>query len=312
MQHYQIFFSIFSAVILFLYGLGAFSNELKEVVGDKLQSIVSKLTSNKISAFFVGAIFTLLIQSSTAVSSLTVTFVNTGIITFADSLAVMIGAHVGTTATAWLVSMKLTGLGPIFIVLGTLIGFLPYKVSLFGKAIFYFGFIFFSLDLISGTLTPLKTNQDLLNLLIYAKTPFLGILLGIALTIILQSSTVVTGLAVVFVQQGIIPAYDSIPIVLGANIGTTTTAVFASLRMNDVAKKAAISNFIMVLTGVMIFFPFIVPFSNWVMNTASEPAQTVAIAHLAFNLTNALIFLILLKPFAKGMDNIFNKLRTTQ
>ena len=310
MERYQIFFSIFSAVILFLYGLGAFSNELKEVVGDKLQSVVSKLTSNKISAFLVGAFFTLLVQSSTAVSSLTVTFVNTGIITFANSLAVMIGAHVGTTATAWLVSMKLTGLGPLFIVLGTVIGFLPYKIRLFGKAIFYFGFIFFSLDLISGTLAPLRTNQDLLNLLIYAKTPVLGILLGILLTIILQSSTVVTGLAVVFVQQEIIPAYDSIPIVLGANIGTTTTAIVAALRMNDVAKKAAISNFIMVLTGVAIFFPFIVPFSNWVMDKANEPSQAVAIAHLAFNLTNALIFLILLRPFASGMDKIFTKIRS--
>lgn len=304
MGNYQIILSIFSAIILFLHGLSSFNKELKEVFGEKLQGFVSKITANRFSAFLVGAVFTVFIQSSTAVSTLTVSFVNAGIITFVDSLAVMIGASVGTTATAWLVSLKLTGLGPIFIVLGSIIGFLPTKFKVFGRGIFYFGFIFFSLDLISQAIGPLKTDQDILDLLLYAKTPILGVVIGAFLTIILQSSTVVTGLAIIFVQQGILPAVDSIPIVLGANIGTTTTAIVASFKMSIFAKKAALANLVMTTIGVALLFPFIDVFSAWVLNHASEPSLAVAIAHLTFNLINAIIFMIFLKPFARLMEKI--------
>src|SRR5690606_35997656 len=145
---------------------------------------------------------------------------------------IMLGSYVGTTGTAWLVSLKLTGIGPTFIVLGSLINLLPIRAKVFGKALSYFGFIFFSLDLTSTALGPLKDSTQLRELLLFTNTPTKGIFMGILLTIILQSSTVVTGLAIIFVQQRLLLPADSIPIVLGANIGTTFTALFASLKMS--------------------------------------------------------------------------------
>lgn len=306
MDSYQIFFSIFSAVILFLFGLGAFSTELKQAAGNKLESIMKKLTSNRFIAFLVGLLFTAVIQSSAAVTSLAVSMVNGGVLTFAGAIAIMLGAYIGTTATAWMVSFKLTNIGPVFIVLGALLSALPFKVKVFGKAVFYFGFIFFSLDLVSTSIAPLKDSVILTNLLLYTSNSLVSIGIGVLLTIILQSSTVVTGLAIIFVQQHLITPADSIPIVLGANIGTTFTALFASFRMSKNAQKAAVSNTLINTIGVILLYPFLSPYTEWVLKTAPNDSMVVATAHLSFNIVLVTIFLIALTPFVSLIEKIFS------
>lgn len=306
MQNYQIIFSIFSAIILFLFGLGAFSAELKTAAGNKLEEIMKKLTANRFIGFGVGLIFTTIIQSSTAVSSLAVSLVDSGVLSFAGATSIMLGSYIGTTATAWLVSFKLTNIGPIFIVLGTLISAIPFKIKVFGKGIFYFGFIFFSLDLVNTAIIPLKDSEQLTSLLLYTSNTMLSILIGVFLTVILQSSTVVTGLAIIFVQQGLITPIDSIPIVLGANIGTTFTALFASIRMSRMAKKAALTNTLINSIGVMIIYPFLTPFSEWVLKLAPDESMVVAMAHLSFNVVLVTIFLVILTPFIKLVDRVFD------
>lgn len=305
MQNYQIIFSIFSAIILFLFGLSAFSAELKLAAGNKLEEIVKKLTANRFIGFLVGVIFTVIIQSSTAISSLAVSFVDSGILSFAGAIAIMLGSYIGTTATAWLVSFKLTNIGPIFIVMGALLSVIPSKLKVFGKGVFYFGFIFFSLDLVSSSITPLKESEWLTSLLLHTSSKALSILVGVVLTIILQSSTVVTGLAIIFVQQGLLLPIDSIPIVLGANVGTTFTALFASLKMNKNAKKFAFSNTLINSIGVFLLYPFLGKFSDWVMKIAPNESMVVAVAHLSFNLVLVSIFLVMLTPFVKMIDRIF-------
>lgn len=305
MQNYQIIFSVVSAIILFLYGLSAFSAELKLAAGDKLESIMRKLTANRFMGFGVGLIFTVIIQSSAAVSSLAVSMVDSGILTFAGATSIMLGAYIGTTATAWLVSFKLTNIGPIFIVLGTLISMVPLKVKVFGKGIFFFGFIFFSLDLVNTAIAPLKEEPILIDLLLYTSNSFISILIGIFLTILLQSSTVVTGLTIIFVQQMLIAPVDSIPIVLGANIGTTFTALFASIRMSNTARKSAFANTLINIIGVLLIYPFLDSFSGWVLKNAPSEEMVVATAHLSFNLVLVTIFLITLTPFVKLMDRLF-------
>jgi Na/Pi-cotransporter len=266
---------------------------------------MEQLTANRFIAFFVGMIFTVIIQSSTAVSSLAVSMVDGGILSFAGSLAIMLGSYVGTTATAWLVSFKLTGIGPIFIVLGTLISLLPFKINVFGKGVFFFGFIFFSLDLVSSSIAPLRESKLLTDLLLYTSNEIISILVGVALTVVLQSSTVVTGLTIIFVQQGLLQPADSIPIVLGANIGTTFTALFVSFNMSRNAKKFAVSNTLINIIGVILFIPFLERFTTWVLSISPDPTMVVAIAHLGFNVILVSIFLILLTPFVKLIDRIF-------
>lgn len=305
MANYQIIFSILSAIILFLFGLSSFSQELKVAAGTKLKAIMSRLTANRFIAFTVGAFFTAIIQSSTAVSTLAVSLVDTKVLSFSGAIAILLGAYIGTTGTAWLVSLKLTGIGPFFIVLGTLISLLPFKIHIFGKALFYFGFIFFSLDLVSASLEPLKENPHVIELLLHTNSTTKGIFIGILLTIILQSSTVVTGLTVIFVQQSLLLPESSIPIVLGANIGTTATALLASLGMSLTAKKTAVANTIINIVGVLVILPFMTPFTHWVLNISPSPSLVVAISHLSFNIVLVTIFMCLLTPFVNLMNKLF-------
>lgn len=305
MQNNEIFFSILSAIILFLFGLSAFSHELQKAAGNKLKEIVDVITRNRFSAFFAGLVFTVLIQSSTAVTSLTVSLVNSGSLAFKGALAIILGAYVGTTATAWLVAFKVTGIGPIFIVMGALLGFFPSRMKVFGKGVFYFGFIFFSLDLISHSLTPIKENEAFINILSLAINPFWGILIGICMTVMVQSSAVITGLAIILVQHGMLSPEQSIPIVLGANLGTTLTPLLVSFSMNRNSQRVAISNTLITTIGIILILPFLPFFTAFVLKNSPNESAVVAIAHLTFNLILVSIFMTLLDPFVKFMDRYF-------
>lgn len=152
----QSLFAAVSAIILFIYGLQGFSRELRAIGGDALQAWLGRMTASRWRGFAIGALATAAMQSSSAVTSLTTALVDASAISFRASLGVLLGANVGTTATAWLVSLKLTSIGPFFIVLGALLSVLPKHLSVAGKSVFYFGLIFFALDLISAELKPVN------------------------------------------------------------------------------------------------------------------------------------------------------------
>lgn len=287
-------FAAISAVVLFLYGLQGFSRELQEIGGVRLKLWLERVTAKSWRGFLIGALATAVVQSSSSITSLAVTLVNSGVISFRASLGVLLGANVGTTATAWLVSFKLTGIGPVFIVLGALTSAVPSRWRMAGKAIFYFGLVFFALDLISSTLGPLRDQPLVREWLAKATTPWLGVLLGFVFTALVQSSSVTTGLAIILVQQGVLPAQAAIPIVIGANVGSTSTALLASLTMSETARAAAIAGALFNVVGVLLYFPFLTPFSNWLFAAFESPGRAVAGAHLIFNLTIGLLFLTLL------------------
>ncbi|MFY7787165.1 MAG: Na/Pi symporter, partial [Thermoflexibacteraceae bacterium] len=183
-----------ATIVLFLFSLKGFSKELQAVGADTLNHWLGHITQNRLRGFLFGALITAVIQSSSAVSSITVALVDAQVITFFNSLSVLIGANVGTTFTAWLVAFKLDNLGSILIVAGTLMSAIPYRVNLAGKSIFYLGLILFSLQLISTTLKPMSQHEGFLYALSLADNIFIGILLGTLVTAVLQSSSVVTGL----------------------------------------------------------------------------------------------------------------------
>jgi Na/Pi-cotransporter len=284
-------FAAIAAIVLFLYGLHGFSQELQAVGGDKLRAWLGRVTASRWRGFMIGASTTAVVQSSSAVTSLAVALVDSGAITFRGSLGVLLGANVGTTATAWLVSFKLTGIGPFFIVLGAAISVLPWRIKIFGKAIFFFGFIFFALELISITLKPLQEKPEFQEWLAMAQVPWKGVLAGLVFTALVQSSSVTTGVAILLVQQNILPPEAAIPLVVGANVGTTSTALLASLGMKPMARATAVSNFLFNFAGMLLFFPFLVPFSNGLVALVDDPGMAVAWAHLIFNLIISGIFL---------------------
>lgn len=303
MTPFQGLFAAISAIILFLYGLQGFSRELQTVGGPALQSWLGRVTANRWRGFLVGAMATAVVQSSSAITALAVTLVDAAVISFRASLGILLGANVGTTATAWLVSFKLTGIGPFFIVIGALISALPLRIRVIGKALFYFGLIFFALDLISAELKPLQNRAAFREWLALAQTPWMGVLGGLAFTALVQSSSVATGLAILLVQQGILPAEAAIPIVIGSNVGSTSTALMASFGMSPMARATAISNFLFNTAGVIIYFPFLRAFSRGVVELTADPAIAVALAHLLFNLSIALIFLLTLNWLEPPLRN---------
>jgi phosphate:Na+ symporter len=299
MSNLRILFAAISAIVLFLYGLEAFSREIQAVGGETLRKWLGRLTESRWRAVVLGAVATAIIQSSSAVTSLTVALVDAGTMTLRSSLGVLLGANIGTTSTAWLVSLKLTGIGPFFIVLGTALSAMPTRFKVLGKAAFYFGFIFFSLDLVSFTLKPLAQSPLFAEVLSRSSTPIMGVLAGVAVTAIVQSSSITTGLCILLVQQAILPATAAIPIVIGANVGTTATALVASIKMQKTARQVALANLCFNTFGVVLFLPFLGWFATKVVDFAGEPGTAVAWAQLIFNLAMTLAVLILLRIFER-------------
>jgi len=302
MSNLRVLLSIISAIVLFLYGLEAFSQEIQTVGGERLKYWLGRLTERRWRGVGVGMVATAIIQSSSAVTSLTVALVDAGTISFGSSLGILLGAKIGTTSTAWLVSLKLTSIGPFFIVLGALLSALPTRVKMLGKAAFYFGFIFFSLDVVSYTLRPLSENPVFAEVLIEANTPLMGVLAGALVTAIIQSSSITTGLCILLVQQGIMSANEAIPIVIGANIGTTATALVASIKMHKTARRVALANTCFNTFGVLLFLPFLGWFAAKVIEHVGDPGMAVAWAQLIFNVVMSLVVLLLLRIFQRRLE----------
>lgn len=301
---WELWFAIVPGLILFLYGIENFSKEIQKVAGERFRSALVKLTKNSWGGAALGAVVTAIIQSSTATTVIAVGLVNAGTISFAQSLGIMFGANVGTTITAQLIAFKLTGFAPFFILLGFLLSIAGGKYKFLGKPLFYFGLVFFSLGLISDAVEPIKEDPDILALFSQFSNVFLAILAGIIGVIVLQSSSVVTGIVVLLAGSGLLTLGQSIPIILGANIGTTATSLLAASRMDLYAKRASAAHLIFNVAGVLLFLPLLGPFADIVAGIGGTSAQQVANAHLIFNLSATIIFLLALKPFKTVVEKV--------
>lgn len=298
-ETFQTIIIIIAAISLFVYGLQSFSQEIENFGVEKLQNWIGKLTSVPLGGFLLGGIMTAIVQSSTMVSSLTVSLVSSGVLTFKESLLILLGTNVGTTSTGWIVTFQSHLLGPVFIVLGTLISMVPTKISTLGKSIFYFGFIFFSLSFISQAMEPLRNDPQLIEILSKASNPLLGILYGIVITVIIQSSSVVVGLVIVLITQGVITLDSAIPIVVGANVGTTSTALLVSLKLSPLSRLTALSASTFNLVGVLLLLPFLGLLGRFVESVTNNLAVQVALVFTISNTITSLFFLIFLNPTIK-------------
>lgn len=301
MNYFDLSIAVLAAVVLFLHGLQGFSRELQAHSDGRLQGWLERLTRTRMGGFLLGALFTALVQSSSAVTALAVALVDAGTIPFANSLAVLIGANVGTTSTAWLVSLHLTGIGASFVVLGTLIGLFPGSAKVAGKSVFYFGLIFYALDLVGASLEPIKSDPVLIQWLSAAQTPIIGAAIGALLTALVQSSSVITGLVILLVQTGALDVTAAIAIIMGANVGTTVTGLIAAIPMELSAKRTALANLIFNLGGVSLFLPLASQLSGLVTAWTEDPAMAVAMAHLIFNVGVAVLALPLVGPVARWL-----------
>jgi len=295
---WDLLYAVIPAVILFLYGIENFSEEVRHVAGERFRTVLQNATKTPLRGALAGAAVTAIVQSSTATTIISIGLVNAGAISFINSLGLIIGANVGTTLTAQLVAFKLTAFAPLFVILGFALSLIRGPYRAYGKPVFYFGLVFYSLNLISSIVSPLQGNAEVLSLLSMTDSIFAAIVIGFVITNIFQSSSVTAGLIVVMAQSGLITSAQAIPVILGANIGTTTTGLVISLSMNTAAKRSAVAQFLFNFLGVLFFLPLIGDFSMLIEGIGGTEAMQVANAHLIFNFASATIFLLAVRPFS--------------
>jgi len=296
---WELLFAIVPGLILFLYGIENFSKEIINSVGERIRETLGQLTKDRWRGAGFGALLTAMVQSSAATTVIAVSLVNAGTISFASSLGVIVGANIGTTITAQLVAFKLTSFGPLFILVGFVWGLVGGRYKFVGKPLFYFGLVFFGLQLISGSLDPIREDPQIISLISNMDNFLIALLVGVIFTTAVQSSSVTSGLMVVLASSGLLTLEQAIPVLLGANIGSTTTTLFASAKMDLWARRAAIAHLLFNVGGVLIFIPLAGFLATIVVDQTPDVGQQVANAHLIFNVVTAVIFLVLIRPFQK-------------
>ena len=308
MNSFEIFTGIFGGLGLFLYGMKLMSDGLENIAGEKLKSILEKITSNKIMGVLVGTIVTAIIQSSSAITVMVVSFVNAGLMTLGQATGVILGSNIGTTITAQMVSLKLEVIAPIFIGIGAIVIVITKKKKV--KDLAYialgFGILFMGMGLVSSSLKPVS-ELAIFNkfILLVGKNSILGVLIGILITAILQSSSATTGILVALAVSGNLDMSVAFPIILGCNIGTCITAILAGLTANRIAKKAALLHLFFNIFGTILFLPFsdkVVMIVQYL--TPDNVARQVANAHTIFNVVITIFILPISKYFVKLVNKI--------
>ena len=301
---------LFGGLALFLYGMEKMSDGMKKTAGDKMRLILAALTKNRVLALLIGAFVTMIIQSSSATTIMLVSFVNVGLMRFAQSLGVILGADIGTTITAQLIAFKIAHYSLLMITVG-------FGMRIFGRndntrnigdIILGFGLLFFGMQMMSDAMEPLRDFGGFINLMKNLENPLAGLLVGILVTALLQSSSAFAGLVIVLAQQGLITLEAGIPLIFGSNIGTCITAGIASMSASREAKRVALAHVCFKIAGVILFVFWIPDFANIIHAIAikfgSGTARQIANAHTIFNVSLALIFL----PFTAFFANFILKL----
>lgn len=298
----ELIFGIIGGLGLFLYGMQLLSDGLQKITGDKIQKILEFLTNKPVMGVATGTLITSIIQSSSATSVIIIGLVNAGLLNLKQAVSVILGANIGTTVTAQIVSFRLEKYALPAIGIGFILNFLAKKRSTkyFGQILLGFGILFLGLYTMSQALGPLREFTPFLNLLAnISHNPLLGIVVATIFTAIIQSSSATTAIIIAMSIQGIMGLDAAIPLILGSNIGTCATAGIASIGSSITGKRLAFSHLLFNVGGVVLFFFFINKFAYLVSFTSSSIPRQIANAHTLFNLINVAILLPFLSLFIK-------------
>ena len=305
----EIAISLLGGLGLFLYGMNLMAERLQKSAGDKLKKIVEKLTSNTVMGVLVGTVVTAIIQSSSAATVMVVGFVNAGIMSLSQAIGVIMGANIGTTVTAQLVSFKLEAIAPVALGIGIILYLFSKKEKTkeLATILLGFGILFTGMEFMKDAVKPLAEYEGFRRALIYfGEHQFLGIIAGFAITGIIQSSSASMGMLIALASQGLIPLSSALPILYGDNIGTCVTSLLSSIGASRNAKRAATMHLTFNVIGTLIFVLILnYPISalvKWLDPT--DAARQIANAHTIFNVVNVLILL----PFAKYIVKIVLKI----
>ena len=292
----EIAFHFLGGLGLFLYSIKTMGDGLQQAAGDRLRYYIDKYTSNPFFGILVGIGMTALIQSSSGVTVITVGLVSAGLLTLRQAIGIVMGANIGTTVTSFIIGFKLGDYALPMLFLGAVCLFFTKNrtINNIGRILFGVGGIFFALNLMSGAMEPLKDLQVFKDYMVeLSKNPILGVLVGTGLTLLIQASSATIGILQNLYASNLIDLQGALPVLFGDNIGTTITAIIASLGANIAAKRVAAAHVTFNVIGTVICIIFLVPFTGLIQWFESflnlAPEMTIAFAHGTFNITNTII-----------------------
>ena len=319
-ENLEVVFGLLGGLALFLYGMNSMSDALQKAAGEKMKRILEVLTKNPVMGALAGALVTAVLQSSSATTVMVIGFVSAGLMSLPQGISVIFGANIGTTMTAQLMAFKISDYIYPIIFIGFMVSFLSKreKVTEIGKVIFPFGLLFEGIEIMGSVMKPLASSPVFIDLMgKVSDIPVLGVVLGAVMTLVVQSSSATIAVLQNFASQpaadgvtSVIGLSGAIPILLGDNIGTTITALLASIGQSKNAKRTAVAHSVFNITGSAVFLLVIPVFSKLVQyispkgNEVDVISRQIANAHTTFNVTCTLIWLPLIPVMVKIVSAI--------
>ena len=296
---------------LFLFGMNFMSQGLQKAAGAKLRSVLTAISKNKYIAVLFGALFTAIIQSSGATTVMVVTFVNAGLMELTQAVGIIFGANIGTTITAQLVSFNLTAVAPVILFVGVVM-FLFMKKPIFkkiGEVVIGFGALFMGISMMSGAMSQLNDYPAVINTLAKLTNPVLAILVGLIITVIVQSSSVTVSILLLMAGQGLVTLPICFYFILGCNIGSCTPAVMAAMDAKKDAKRAALIHVLFNVFGMIIISVILIfamePFTAFIQAiSGSDIKRSVANTDTIYKVFQTLIFLPVSAQFIKLVNRL--------
>jgi len=297
--------ALLGGLALFLYGMQMMSTGLEAAAGNRMKSILEKLTSNRVKGVLVGAAITAVIQSSSATTVMVVGFVNSGLMTLKQAVWVIMGANIGTTITGQLTALDIGAIAPLFAIagVGAIMFIKSEKVHHISSIFAGLGILFMGMDMMGAAMSPLKESEAFISLMTKFDNPLLGILVGALFTAVIQSSSASVGILQALASTGMIPLSSAVFVLFGQNIGTCITAVLASIGMKVNAKRTTVIHLLFNIIGTVLFtvICLVTPYVTWIeAMTPGDPVAQIANAHTVFNIVTTLLLL----PFGTHMANI--------
>lgn len=290
---------------LFLFGIRTMGDGLENAAGAKLKRMLEVLTGNRFLAVLVGFVVTAIIQSSTATTVMAVGFVNAGMMSLAQAVGVIMGANIGTTVTSLLIALNFSSVAAASVLVGVILMLASKKtvVKNLGAIFTGFGLLFLGIDMMSDSMAPLRDSAGFMNFIVTVSEsplrPLFGIILGIVMTAVLQSSSASVGVLQTLAMQGLVPLKFSVFVLFGQNIGTCLTALFSTVGAKKNSKRAAVIHllFNLIGTGIFILIALLTPYVEWIEKLSPDPMAQIAISHIVFNIVSTVVMF----PFAKAL-----------
>ncbi len=304
----EILLSILGGLVLFLYGVNSLSNHVQQVLGENAKQILLKFTSKIFYAILTGVVVTAILDSSSAVIIITIVFVNAKLIGLRQAMGVVLGANIGTTISSQIIALDFGKFSPVFLLIGFVFILVAKSVQLnnTGKAILYFGVLFFGLFTMENAVEPLKDNPVFLEWLKNTENPISGALIGALVTLVIQSSSATVGMAIILTKKGLLSLTGGIAVMLGAELGTCSDTLLATIKGTRAALKTGLFhlffNLVTIVAGLLLFEPF----GNMVsyLSIGASMERSLANAHMLFNTLGVVIFVWLVPASEKLLNYI--------